>query len=114
MAASPHTGGTDCAYAGAGGPGVSGVEITVRVESDAGTAHADFPTWVQPVPGALPPGFTITPETGIGDEASETHSGTVIDGIFFRHGAVLVKIGAHPPVSDAVLQAAANTVLGRL
>ena len=72
------------------------------------------------VPKDLKPGekrtvtFTITPETGIGDEASATHSGTVIDGIFFRHGAVLVKIGAHPPVSNAALQAAANTVLGRL
>jgi hypothetical protein len=110
----PGAGGIDCTYAGAGGPAESGVEIAVKVESDAATAHADFPSWVQPVPGALPPGFTITPESGVGDEASETHSGTFLDGIFFRHGAVLIKIGCNPPASDAALQAAANTVIGRL
>lgn len=113
MTPEPSTGGTDCAYAGVGGPGVSGVEITIRVDGDAATAHSDFPRWVQPFPGTGP-GFTNTPISGIGDEAAETHSGTVIAGIFFRHGTALIKIGTSPPASDTALRAAAMTVLSRL
>ena len=117
MVAGTGSGGGDCHYEGPGGPAVSGVEIGVRVDADAATAHSEFPRWVQPVPGALPPGYTITPASGVGDEASETHyvSGpSNSDGIFFRSGRVLVKIGAVPSADDAKLRAAAATVIGRL
>jgi hypothetical protein len=121
LAGTPMTAGTgsgpiDCHYAGPGGPAVSGTEITVRVDADAGSAHSEFPRWVQPVPGNLP-GFTVTPVANLADEASETHTDlgtTHISGIFFRRGAVLVKIGSYPPASDAALRAAATVVLGRL
>ena len=117
MVAGEGSGGSDCHYAGPGGAAVSGVEIGVRVEADAATAHADFPRWVQPVAGALPPGYSITPTSGVGDEASETHftaSTPGTDGIYFRSGRVLVKIGAVPSASDAKLKAAAATVIGKL
>jgi len=116
MAAGAGSGPIDCHYAGPGGPAVSGVEITVRVDADAGTAHSEFPRWVQPIPGNTP-GFTVTPVANLADEASETHTDvgtTHIAGIFFRRGAVLVKIGSYPPASDAALRAAATTVIGRV
>jgi len=117
MVVGTGSGGSDCHYAGPGGPAVSGVEIGVRVDADAATAHSDFPRWVQPIPGALPPGYSITPITGVGDEASETKfvaSTPTSDGIYFRSGRVLVKIGAIPSADDTKLRAAAATVIGRL
>jgi len=116
MTAGAGSGLIDCHYAGPGGPAVSGIEITVRVDADAGTAHSQFPRWVQPIPGNTP-GFTVTPVANLADEASETHTDlgtTHIAGIFFRRGAVLIKIGSYPPASDAALRAAATVVLGRL
>ena len=109
----PNSGGINCRYNGAGGPAVLGVEITVKVKSDAATAHADFPRWVLPVPVKGAGGPTITPVPNLGDEASIVR-GPVVSGVHFRHGATLIKIGVHPPVADAALKTVAATVLSRL
>jgi hypothetical protein len=101
-----------CAYRGAGGPAANGVEITWREYPDAGAAHAAFPRWVLPVAGPTP-GLTTTPAPGIGDEATVMRN-PITSGIYFRRGAVLVKIGTHPPAADAALKAAAGTALSRL
>jgi hypothetical protein len=112
LTAAPNSGGINCRYYGAGGPGVLGVEIAVKVESDPAAAHADFPRWVVPFPGSAGPTVTNLPH--LGDEAAIVH-GPVSSGVHFRRGAVLVKIGVHPPgAADAALQAAAAAVLGRL
>ena len=111
LTVAPHSGGINCHYNGAGGPAVLGVEITVRVDPDAATAHAHFPRWVLPIPGSAGP--TVTPVPNLGDEASLVR-GSVGSGVYFRHGAVLVKIGVHPPVADAALKTVAATVVGRL
>lgn len=111
VSVAPNSGGINCRYYGAGGPGVLGVEIAVKVEADAASAHADFPRWVVPFPGSAGPAVTALQ---LGDEAAIVR-GPVANGVHFRHGAVLVKIGAHPPgASDAALKAAASAVLGRL
>jgi hypothetical protein len=111
-----NSGGISCRYGKVGEDlPIHGVEITVRQEANAGAAHADFPRWVIPFP-PVPAGMTVTPVPSLGDEASITHAppDVGVDGIYFRTGAVLVKIGAHPPVVDAALMAAASTVVARI
>ena len=75
-----------------------GVEITWRVLSDAPSAHTYFPKWVIPFP-PMSASMTRTPVSGIGDEASITH-GRVVNSIYFRKGAVLVRMGTMPGASD--------------
>jgi len=89
-----------------------GAEITYRVFSDDQAAHAYFPRWVIPVP-PKPADMTLTQVPGIGDEATITH-GKIANSIFFRHGAVLVKMGTRPGASDSALAAAGKTMAGRL
>jgi hypothetical protein len=99
-----------CKYA-AGTSG--GAQITVKVDTDATTAHDEFSAWVQPIPG-FAPGLTVTSVPNLGNEASSTRNRNVNDGIYVRRGATLVKIGAYPAVGDAALLAAAKTALARL
>ena len=101
---------TACEYA-AGTAG--GAEITLKVDTDARHAHDDFSSWVQPIPGVAA-GLTVTSVPNLGNEASSTHNRIVNDGIYFRRGATLVKIGAFPAVPDAALLAAARIALARL
>jgi hypothetical protein len=103
---------TDCRYQSAGGPAALGVEIHVKTAADAAAAHAEFPRWVMPYKGAGGP--AVTDVKNLGDEAAIRRS-AIAAGADFRRGAVLVKIGVHPPVpDDAALKSAAATVLGRL
>jgi hypothetical protein len=111
LTVAPNSGGINCRYTGAGGPAVLGVELTVRVDPDVATAHADFPKWVLPFKGST--GLTITSVPNLGDEATVVR-GSIVSGVYFRHGATLMKIGVHPPVGDAALKTAATTVLSRL
>jgi hypothetical protein len=112
LSAAPNSGGINCRYYGAGGHAVLGVEIAVKSEPDSASAHAHFPRWVVPFPGSAGPAVSAVPQ--LGDEAAIVH-GPVASGVNFRHGAMLVKIGVHPPgASDAALKAAASAVLGRL
>lgn len=91
----------------------SGVEIHYSVFSDAAAAHGKFPHWGS---AAGAPATTVIPVPNLGDEAFITHgpSNAEISGVQFRHNAVLLSIGVHPPVSDAALKAAAATMLSRL
>jgi hypothetical protein len=108
----PSSDPTSCRYHGTVGPGALGVEIHVKVLSDAAAAHAQFPKWVVPYAGVAGP--TVTDVKNVGDEAAIVRN-AIMSGVNFRRGAVLVKIGVHPPASnDAVLKAAAVTVVGRL
>jgi hypothetical protein len=101
-----------CRYHGPGGPGALGIEVHIKVMPDAAVAHAQFPRWVVPFPGSAGP--AVTEVTNIGDEAAIVRN-TIMSGVNFRRGAVLVKIGVHPPLSgDAALKAAASVVVGRL
>ena len=105
------TGGVSaCEYA-AGTSG--GAEITLKVDTDALHAHDEFFSWVQPIPGVAA-GLTVTSVPNLGNEASSTHHLNVNDGIYFRRGATLVKIGAFPAVGEAALLTAARTALARL
>ena len=105
-------GSINCVYNGPGGPASLGIEITIRTFANAAAAQAAFPRWVLPYKGPTP-GLAITSIMQLGDEATVVRGHTV-SGIFFRSGAVLVKIGAHPPVGDPALEDAARTVLGKL
>jgi hypothetical protein len=108
----PNSGGSGCRYHGAGGPAALGVEIHIKVDADAATAHAEFARWVVPYPGAAGP--TLTDVKSLGDEAAILRN-AIMSGVNFRRGAILIKIGVHPPVTDdAALKAAASAVLGRL
>jgi hypothetical protein len=110
-----HSGSINCRYNKPGGPmSFDGVEITVRQEASADAAHARFPRWVVPFP-PQPKDMTLTPVTGVGDEATITHTSAAvgISGIYFRRGAVLVKIGVHPPPTDAAITAAGKTAVSR-
>ena len=98
-----------CVYTGGG----AGAEVTVKVDTDAAAAHAEFPSWVQPL-GGQATGLILKAVPNLGDEASETRYRDVNDGIYVRKGASLIKIGAYPPATDAALRAAAATALGRL
>jgi hypothetical protein len=89
-----------------------GIEITYRTFSDGQAAHAYFPRWVIPVP-PKPADMTLTSVQGIGDEATITH-GKIANGIFFRHGAVLVKMGTRPGASDSALTVAGKIMAGRV
>jgi hypothetical protein len=108
----PNSGGVHCRYEGPAGPGELGVEITLRLDPDAAGAHAGFAKWVQPL-NVSPPGLTVIRVPHLADEAKVLQS-PILSGIYFRKGATLVKILAHPPVSDAAIQVAAATVAGRL
>ncbi len=99
-----------CKYAAATS---AGAEVTVKVDASAAAARAGYPTWVQPIPGVAN-GLTVTQVSNLGDEASETRSGDVNDGIYVRNGAVLVKIGAYPAVSLGALRVAALLALSRV
>jgi len=103
-------GSVDCIYAN--GPSV-GAEVTVKVDKDAATAHAEFPNWVQPIPGVAS-GLKVSQIANLGNEAAETRNGKINAGIYVRKGATLVKIGVHPAATEAMLKAAARTALGRL
>ena len=103
-------GSLDCIYAN--GASV-GAEVTVKVDKDAASAHAEFPAWVQPIPG-IAPGLNVTQISNLGNEAAETRKGKINAGIYVRKGATLVKIGVHPAATEALLKAAARTALGRL
>lgn len=89
-----------------------GANITTRVFSDGQAAHAYFPRWVIPVP-PKPANMTLIPVNGIGDEATIVH-GPITNGIHFRKGAVLVKMGTHPGASDSALTVAGKTMASRL
>jgi hypothetical protein len=67
---------------------------------------------VQPVPGQAV-GLKVTTVSHLGNEASATHLPKVNDGIYVRKGAVLIKIGAYPPASNAALRVAAIRALKR-
>jgi hypothetical protein len=115
---SPHSSDAsfNCVYNGAGGPASNSIEITTRTYADAASAHTAFPTWVTPYSGPTPPDApkrTVTAVPNLGDEATLTRWAEVA-GIYFRRGAVLVKIGSRPPSTDAALTAAAKVVIGRL
>ncbi|MGO9876508.1 MAG: DUF3558 family protein [Acidimicrobiia bacterium] len=99
-----------CKYAAATS---AGAEVTVKVDASPAAARAGYPSWVQPIPGVAN-GLTVTQVSNLGDEASETRSGNVNDGIYVRNGAVLVKIGAYPAVSEAALRVAALHALSRV
>ena len=99
-----------CKYAAANS---AGAEVTIKVDANAAAAHAGYPSWVQPIPGVAN-GLTVTQISKLGDEASETRTGNVNDGIYVRSGAVLVKIGAYPAASDAALRVAALQALSRV
>jgi hypothetical protein len=90
----------------------AGAEITVKVVSTPAAAHAQFASWVQPIPGRAA-GLKVTTVSHLGNEASATHQPKVNDGIYVRKGAVLIKIGAYPPASDAALRVAAIRALQR-
>lgn len=56
----------------------------------------------------------MTDIKNLGDEAAIIRN-AVMSGVNFRRGAILIKIGIRPPVSDdAPLKAAALAVIGRL
>lgn len=101
-----------CRYHGAGGAGALGVEIHIKVLADAAAAHAQFPKWVVPFPGSAGP--AVTDVKNLGDEAAIVRN-AIMSGVNFRRGAILVKIGIHPPASDdAGLKSAAFAVISRL
>jgi hypothetical protein len=91
------------------------VEITTRTYPDAPSAHTDFPKWVNPL---LKPNPIMiwTPASAVGDEATIEHTTLKpgSDGISFRSGAVLVKMGVYPPASDSALATAARTMVSRM
>jgi hypothetical protein len=89
-----------------------GVEITYRTFSDGPAAHAYFTRWVIPVP-PKPADMTLIPVQGVGDEATITH-GKIGNSIYFRRGAVLVKMGTRPGASDAALDSAGTIMAGRV
>jgi hypothetical protein len=91
-----------------------GAEVSVKVDSDAATAHKDFPSWVQPIPGATATGLVVTKIKNLGDEATLTRNGVVNDGIYVRRGAALIKIGADPSAPTGLLMTAARTALTRV
>jgi hypothetical protein len=99
-----------CKYAAATS---AGAEVTVKVDANAAAARAGYTSWVQPIPGVAK-GLTVRPISNLGDQATETRSGNVNDGIYVRSGAVLVKIGAYPAVSLDALKAAALRALSRV
>ena len=88
-------------------------EVTVKIDANATEATNDYPSWVQPIQGNAK-GLTKGTVPGLGDEATQTRNGDVNAGIFARRGAALVKIGAYPPPSLALLKAAAKTALSRI
>jgi hypothetical protein len=90
LTATPSSDPTMCRYHAAGGPGALGVEIHVKVVADAAAAHAQFPKWVVPFPGSAGP--TVTEVKNLGDEAAIVRN-SIMSGVNFRRGAVLVKIG---------------------
>jgi hypothetical protein len=104
----------NCRYnpGNAGPMSFGGVEITYRAFSDGPAAHAYFPRWVIPVP-PKPADMTLTPVSGIGDEATVVH-GKIANSVYFRRGAVLVKVGTVPGASDTALVTAGKTMAGRL
>jgi hypothetical protein len=72
----------------------------------------DSTKWVVSYAGVAEP--TVTDVEDIADEAAILRN-RVTSGVNFRKGAVLVKIGVHPPVTnDAALKAAASAIIGRL
>ena len=88
-------------------------EVTVRIDATATDATNDYPNWVQPIQGTAK-GLTRGTVPGLGDEATQTRNGDVNAGIFARRGSALVKIGAYPPPSLALLKAAAKTAFSRI
>jgi hypothetical protein len=88
-------------------------EVTVKIDANATEATNDYPNWVQPIQGNAK-GLTKGTVPALGDEATQTRNGDVNAGIFVRRGKALVKIGAYPPPSLALLKAAAKTALGRI
>jgi hypothetical protein len=104
------TGSLLCVYAAGKS---AGAEVTVKVDASPSEARNEFPSWVQPLQGTAK-GLTRGSVPGLGDEATQTRNGAVNAGIFARRGAALVKIGAYPPPSLALLKAAAKTALSRI
>jgi len=88
-------------------------ELTVKIDANAADAANEFPSWVQPIQGTAK-GLTRGTVPGLGDQATQTRNQDVNAGIFVRRGNALVKIGAYPPPSLALLKAAAKTALGRI
>jgi len=114
----PHDEGSGgCLYNRTGASDLSSdaVEVTVKAYANGPTAHAAFPGWVNPFPKPNPI-MVYTPLSGVGDEATLIHvkPGPGIAAINFRSGAVLVKVGVFPPVSDSALSVAAKTIISRL
>ncbi|HEY1725142.1 MAG TPA: hypothetical protein VGF89_06950 [Steroidobacteraceae bacterium] len=112
LALGGHAGGGECRYYGSGGAAANALEISVKVEPDAASARANFARWAAPAPGSSE--LAIVPVDNVGDQASITRNGSSRSGICFRRGAVLVRIGVHPGVSDSALTAAAITMLSRM
>jgi hypothetical protein len=92
----------------------NGVEITYRTFPNSQAAHTYFPRWVIPVP-PMPADMEMHPVSGVGDEAAIL-TGRIAKGIYFRRGAVLLKMGTNPPgvATDSALVAAAQTMIGRM
>lgn len=106
-----------CIYKHTGTPALNPdvVEVTVRTYPNAASAHAGWPTWVSPFPKPNP-NIAKIPLSGIGDEAVLIHitPSPAVAAIRFRSGAVLVKVGVYPPVSDSALTTAARAMISRL
>ena len=88
-------------------------EVTVKIDATEVDAANEFPNWVQPIQG-IAKGLTRGTVPALGDEATQTRNGDVNAGIYTRRGKALVKIGAYPPPSLALLKAAAKTALNRI
>jgi hypothetical protein len=102
-------GSLDCVYAAGK---TKGAEITIKVDSTPAAAQAEFPAWVQPISG-LANGLTVKQVANLGDEASTTRNGKINSGIYVRKGALLVKIGTHPAVTQAALVTAVKLAIAK-
>ncbi len=109
--------GNSCVFKRIGGSDIDPdvVEITTRAEASASSAHTDYPKWVHPL--AKPnPIMVWSPLPGVGDEATLEHTTlpNMGAGIYFRSGAVLVKVGVYPLPSDSALATAARLMVSRM
>lgn len=109
--------GNSCVFKRIGGSAIDPdvVEITTRAEVSASSAHADYPKWVNPLLKPNPI-MVWTPLAGVGDEATLSHSTqpNMGAGIYFRSGAVLVKVGVYPLPTDSALATAARLMVSRM
>ena len=109
--------GNSCVFKRIGGSTIDPnvVEITTRAESSASSAHTDYPKWVNPFLKPNPIMVRV-PLAGVGDEATLKHmtQANMGAGIYFRSGAVLVKVGVYPLPTDSALATAARLMVSRM